>query len=87
MMKIKILVAAMLALNVIGCSPVPSTLPVRGPDGHTGWYAVSCRYFGMASCEEEAGEVCPYGYSVSQESETYGHRFYGHELIQCHEKQ
>ena len=43
-----------------GCA---SAVPVNGPDGTQGWFAIECSR-SQAVCYQKAGEICPGGYNT-----------------------
>lgn len=58
----RVAVVVVAAASLLGCGA--SSRAVRGPDGEPGWFAINCRR-NQANCYEEAGAVCPAGYSIA----------------------
>jgi hypothetical protein len=52
------------AVISLACTPTPYA--IRGPDGHR-WWVISCRH-SQGSCWATAGQICPHGYDVGDES-------------------
>jgi hypothetical protein len=85
---------ALVGLIVVSaCASTAQT--VRGPDGEDDWIAITCRR-SQANCYEQAGESCPYGYTIADNSggtqsfavaNAYGgyagHKYRGEMLIKC----
>lgn len=87
-----------LALGVLlltACGPHISSRAIRGPDGQT-WYAIRCGG-DPTVCYERAGEACPGGYDVADQSSQAGTNvanfggsifvrptFAGQMLVKCH---
>jgi hypothetical protein len=54
-------ILCLLAFNIIGCVDEPSIRSIRGPNGESGWFHLSCGLY-TDSCKKFADSVCPNGY-------------------------
>lgn len=67
-----------LCVFLSGLAACASATRVRGPDGSMNWYAIDCAY-SRSYCAEKAGDMCPRGYEVADQSDQHGWRVQSNE--------